>query len=203
VVLDDPMTSNDDTMQYIMINEIQRYYRGIKDGNYFVLLTHNVHFYLNVRPNTGTRYKIKVDGEEKEIRFYEKYGVLHLFSDGKRSTIQVIEKGKHDFKTSYETLWKELSFLYSAADATPDLMLSSCRKICETYMHFTKKGLDTFYGENTSAKKLFDVNQHSIDDLEAELNGRTKDEIKKILKGLFEQNGAGDHFDNYWKENAS
>lgn len=202
VVLDDPMTSNDDTMQYIMINEIQRYYREIKDGNYFVLLTHNVHFYLNIRPNTGTRYKIKVGGEEKEISFYEKYGVLHLFSDGKRSTIQVIEKGKHDFKTSYETLWKELLFLYSAADATPDLMLSSCRKICETYMHFTKKGLDTFYGENTSAKKLFDVNQHSIDDLEAELSGKTKDEIKKILKGLFEQNGAGDHFDSYWKEDG-
>lgn len=202
VVLDDPMTSNDDTMQYIMINEIQRYYRGIKDGSYFVLLTHNVHFYLNVRPNTGTRYKTKVDGEEKEISFYDKYGVWHLFSDGKRSSVRLVEKGKYDFKTSYETLWKELSFLYNAPDATPDLMLSSCRKICETYMHFTKKGLDTFYGENTSAKKLFDVNQHSIDDLEAELNGKTKDEIKKILKGLFEQNGAGDHFNSYWREST-
>lgn len=201
VVLDDPMTSNDDTMQYVMINEIQKYYRNIKEGNFFVLLTHNIHFYLNVRPNTAKKYEIKIDGEKREISFYEKYGVWHLFSDSKHTTILSIQKGKNDFSTSYETLWKEVAFLYNAADATADLMLSPCRKICETYMHFTKKGLDAFYGENTSAKKLFDVNQHSIDDLEAEMNGKSKDEIKTILKALFAQNGADDHFDNYWKEN--
>lgn len=203
VVLDDPMTSNDDTMQYIMINEIQKHYGNVKDGNYFILLTHNVHFYLNVRPNTGKRHKVKIDGEYKEISFYEKYGVLHLFSDGKLSTIKVISKGNYDFKTSYETLWKELSFLYNADDATPDLMLGPSRKICETYMHFSKKEIDVFYGENRSAKKLFDVNQHSIDDLEAEMNGKTKSEIKDLLKELFTQNGAEDHFNSYWKENES
>jgi wobble nucleotide-excising tRNase len=203
VVLDDPMTSNDDTMQYIMINEIQKYYRSIKSKNYFILLTHNIHFYLNVRPNTAMKYKIKINGNEKEISFYEKYGVWRLFSDSKRSTIRAIENGKNDFRTSYETLWIELLFLYSAAGATPDLMLSPSRKICETYMHFTKKSLETFYGENTSAKKLFDVNQHSIDDLEAELNGKTKDEIKNILESLFKHNGAEEHFNSYWKDHKS
>lgn len=39
VVLDDPMTSNDDTMQYLMIGEIQKLYRR-KDDYYFILLTH-------------------------------------------------------------------------------------------------------------------------------------------------------------------
>jgi len=203
VVLDDPMTSNDDTMQYIMINEIQKHYREVKSGNFFVLLTHNVHFYLNVRPNTGTKYKTKVGGENKEISFYEKYGIWHLFSDGKKSTIRAISKGKNDFKTSYETLWKELSFLFNATDATPDLMLGPSRKICETYMHFSKKGVDVFYVDNPSAKKLFDVNQHSIDDLEAEMNGKTKDQIKDILKELFTKNGAEDHFNSHWKENET
>jgi wobble nucleotide-excising tRNase len=197
VVLDDPMTSNDDTMQYVMIGEIQKFYRNLQDGDYFILLTHNVHFYLNARPNTSIKYK--VDGEE--ISFYEKFGVYHLFSDGKHSTTQRITEGKNDFKTSYETLWKELVFLHGATDATSDLMLNPCRKICETYMNFTKKGIETFYGNNTNAKKLFDVNQHSIDDLEAEQNGKTKDEIKDILKGLFGQNGAEEHFNSYWKEN--
>lgn len=196
VVLDDPMTSNDDTMQYIMIGEIQKYYRNLKDSNYFLLFTHNVHFYLNVRPNTAIKYKTG----GKEISFYEKYSVYHLFSDGKHATIQPIDKGKNDFKTSYETLWKELTFLYQATDATPDLMLNPCRKICETYMNFTKKGLETFYGENRNAKKLFDVNQHSIDDTEAEQNGKTKIEIKDILASLFKQNDAEEHFDSYWKE---
>lgn len=199
IVLDDPMTSNDDTMQYIMINEIQKLYRDLKEGNYFILLTHNAHFYLNARPNTGKMYKIKEGGEEKEISFYEKYGVFHLLSNGKRSTITPINKGKNDFGTSYETLWKELVFLHDTTDATPDIMLNPCRKICETYMHFTRKGVDKFYGENTSAKKLFDVNQHSIDDFEAEMNGKTKPEIKNILKQLFRQNEAEDHFNSYWK----
>lgn len=195
IVLDDPMTSNDDTMQYLMIGEIQKLYRGLKDGNYFVLLTHNCHFYLNVRPNTGTTYK----ENGTEISFYEKYGVQHLFSDGKRTAIKGISKGKQDFSTSYETLWKELVFLYNAADASPDLMLSPCRKICETYMKFTRKGIEAFYGENANAKKLFDVNQHSIDDFEADANGKTKDEIKTILYNLFAGNGAEDHINSHWK----
>ena len=123
-----------------------------------------------------------------------------MFSDGKHTTIQIINIGKNDFKTSYETLWKELTFLYQATDASPDLMLNPCRKICETYMNFTKKGIEAFYGENTNAKKLFDVNQHSIDDMEAEQNGKTKVEIKEILASLFKQNNAEEHFNSYWKE---
>lgn len=196
IVLDDPMTSNDDTMQYLMIGEIQKLYRGLKDGNYFIILTHNCHFYLNVRPNTGATYKEK----GTEISFYEKYGVHHLFSDGKRTTIKYITKGKQDFKTSYETLWKELVFLHDAEEAPSDLMLSPCRKICETYMNFTKKGIEAFYGDNINAKKLFDVNQHSLDDLEAEVNGKTKIEIKTILQTLFKDNGAEDHINSYWKD---
>ncbi len=199
IVLDDPMTSNDDTMQYLMIGEIQKLYRGLKDGNYFILLTHNCHFYLNVRPNIGITYK----ENGKDISFYDKYGVYHLFSDGKRTTIKSINTGKQDFKTSYETLWKELVFLYDAEDAAPDLMLSPCRKICETYMDFTKKGIEAFYGDNINAKKLFDVNQHSIDDFEAEANGRTKDEIKNILYNLFKDNGAEDHMNSYWRGGKS
>lgn len=195
IVLDDPMTSNDDTMQYLMIGEIQKFYRNIKD-DHFILFTHNSHFYLNVRPNTATTHK----ENGQEVSFYEKYGTCHLLSNGTHTTITPISKGKHDFKTSYETLWKELAFLYRAEDASPDLMLSPCRKICETYMNFTKKGIEAFYRDNTTAKKLFDVNQHSIDDLEAEQNGRTKEEIKNILHNLFEENGAADHINSYWKE---
>lgn len=199
IVLDDPMTSNDDTMQYLIIGQIQKLYRELKEGNYFVLLTHNCHFYLNVRPNTAKPYS----ENGKEISFYEKYGVYHLFSDGKRTTIKSISKGKQDFKTSYETLWRELVFLHDTEDASPDLMLSPCRKICETYMNFTKKGIEAFYANNTNAKKLFDVNQHSIDDFEAEANGKTKAEIKNILYQLFKDNCAEDHMNGYWRTGES
>lgn len=193
IVLDDPMNSNDDTMQYLMIGEIQRYYRGISGDNFFINLTHNCHFYLNVRPNTTRKYKLNGD----EVSYYEKYGNYHLYSDGKQTTFSKIMKGKKDFKTNYEMLWLELQFLYDSNE--PNLMLNVCRKICETYMSFTKKGIEQFYGENTNAKKLFDVNQHSIDDMDAEQNGRTKEEIRDILKALFEQNNAMEHFENYFR----
>jgi len=193
VVLDDPMTSNDDTMQYLMISEIQKFYRELSDGNYLLILTHNCHFYLNVRPNTAQSYK----ENGQEISHYGKFGNYHMISDGKHTTINKIEKGKQDFITNYEMLWRELTFLFDSNE--PNLMLNVCRKICETYMHFTKKGVESFYGDNISAKKLFDVNQHSIDDLEAEQNGKTKEEIKKILTGLFEMNNAKEHFESHFK----
>ncbi|WP_238580207.1 hypothetical protein, partial [Treponema endosymbiont of Eucomonympha sp.] len=80
----------------------------------------------------------------------------------------------------------------------PDLMLNPCGKKCETFMKFTKKGIEKFYGNNTNAKKLFDVNQHSFDDLEAEQNGKTREEIKNILEELFKQNGAEEHYGAYF-----
>lgn len=188
IVLDDPMTSNDDTMQYLMIGEIQKFYEKIEQTNRrLVLLTHNTHFYLNVRNNKGSGYNS-----------YNKHGIFHLFSNGKHTIIKPIASGNDDFKTSYEMLWNELVFLYE--QSKPDLMLNSCRKICETYINFTKKDHASFYGNNTNAKKLFDVNQHSIDDLEAELNGKTREEIKNILHDLFEQNNAEEHFNSYWGE---
>ena len=196
IVLDDPMTSNDDTMQYLMIGEIQKLYQRLEDDSYIIILTHNCHFYLNVRPNTKATYK----KEGNDISFYEKYGVYHFLSNGKCTTIKRIVKGKKDFSTSYEILWKELVFLYNAPDATCDLMLSPCRKICETYMKFTKRGIDKFYkGSTNAAYKLFNVNLHSPDDFEAEQNGRTKEEIKIILLELFKQNDAEEHFNNHWK----
>ncbi|GBR74116.1 putative AAA family ATPase [Candidatus Termititenax aidoneus] len=182
IVLDDPMTSNDDTMQYLMIGEIQRYYKKLQNDSFFVLLTHNCHFYLNVR--------------KRENKFHEKYGNFHLFSDGKLATIRIIKDDNDDFKTNYEMLWKELLFLYEKDKR--DLMLNSCRRICETYFKFNCK--DNFYESSMTAKKLFDVNQHSIDDLEAEQNGRTREEIKSVLEKLFENNNAAEHFKTYWKE---
>ncbi len=197
VVFDDPMTSNDDTMQYLMISEIQKFYRNLNDGNYFLFLTHNCHFYLNVRPNTATKYKCN----DKEISFYEKYGNYCLLSDGKHASIKSIENGKQDFKTNYELLWKEIQFLYEEDNATADIMLNPFRKICETYMKFNSIGIDKFFENNLGVKKLYDVNQHSIDDLEAEQNGRTKDEIKTMLQKLFGNNNASEHFSAYWHNN--
>ncbi|MDR1285537.1 MAG: AAA family ATPase [Campylobacteraceae bacterium] len=189
IILDDPMTSNDDTMQYLMIGEVQKLYEKDKNGNYkklgiddyLILLTHNCHFYLSIRK--PTKY------------FYKNYGNFHLFSNGKLSTIKSIDNSNDDFKTNYEIFWKELVFLYE--QNKPDLMLNSCRKICETYSKFNC--INDLYGNNITAKKLFDVNSHSIDDLEAEQNGKTRENIRDILDKLFESNNANEHFNAHWE----
>lgn len=186
VVFDDPMSSNDSTMQYLMISKLQELYEIIREGNHgtFILLTHNCNFFLNVRKRTK--------------KLYEKYGFYHLMSNGITTEIVTITNGNEDFLTSYELLWKELVYLYNSNK--PDLMLSCCRRICETYIKFNCIDLNEFYKDNLSAKKLFDVNQHSIDDLESELNNKTTEEIKNILSNLFVKNNASDHFENHWSK---
>lgn len=147
IVLDDPMTSNDDTMQYLMIAEIQKLFKSLKKDNFLIILTHNCHFYLNIRPNTRPDYKkIKNKNVYKRVGFYEKYGVFHLLSDGEHTTIKPITDGKQDFYTNYDALWKELVFLYEKD--VPALMLNPCRRICETYLKFTKQSVEKFYPES-------------------------------------------------------
>jgi len=182
------MTSNDDTMQYLMIGEIQKLYGEIKNSDYLLISTHNCHFYLNVRPYN-------------KIDLYEKYNIIHLNSDGKLTNIKRIATDKEDFKTNYELLWKELVFLYN--NDVPDLMLNPCRRICETYIKFTKSDLNGFYKDHPGARKLFNVNQHSLDDLEAEQNGKNREEIKNILLGLFKSAKAEDHFNGYWEKSET
>ena len=50
----------------------------------------------------------------------------------------------------------------------------------------------------SEAEKLFDVNSHSIDDLEAELNGKDKSAIIDILKKVFSDNHSLEHFKSHW-----
>ena len=48
------------------------------------------------------------------------------------------------------------------------------------------------------AKKLFDVNSHSIDDLEADLTGKTKEEVATLFYCCFQKNDCINHFMSYW-----
>ncbi len=46
---------------------------------------------------------------------------------------------------------------------------------------------------------MFHVNSHSIADVEAELNGKSKYEITQMLYDSFAKNECGNHFLKYWK----
>lgn len=192
VIFDDPMNSNDDTMQYLIITEIQNLYRGIDldkfnpDRDYFLCLTHNAHFYLNVQPNGNHKDR---NGKTK----YDKNGYYRLENGG----IKQITSDKEDFGTYYESLWIELQSLYE--NDLLNSMLNSMRRIIETYMKFNKITSDNFYKDLNEHLKLFNVNSHSIDDHSMETIGKTKEQLLDMFKNIFDSNNALNHFNVYWK----
>lgn len=195
IVFDDPMDSNDDMMQYIIITEIQDLMKPIdkkRVSDILVVMTHNSHFYINVKYNRLYKDGLDRNGAEKIGDNF-----IRLQKEGGVTRIKILNSEGQDFSTNYELLWKELRFLFD--NDKPNLMLNSIRRIIETYTKFNKS--DNFYGENKEAQKLFNVNSHSIDDLEAELNGKTKDQIIDLMRACFNSNNAKNHFKTHW--NAS
>ena len=183
IVFDDPMNSNDDTMQYMIIDELQCLMKNIHSDDKMIILTHNNHFYLNVK--YGRKYKTD--------RF------IRLVSNGATTKIKYINTPEDDFKTNYEALWKDARYLYDDENASAEMLLNPIRRIIETYTKFNIIDKTEFYKNQSGAKKLFDVNSHSIDDFEADLNGKTKEDIVLLFEECFRDNYVGEHFDKYWK----
>ena len=182
ILFDDPMSSNDDTMQYIIIEELSKLMKNEYKFHKTVILTHNCHFYINVKYGFS----------------YKKSNFIRLTSKNKKTYINYITDKNEDFKTSYEFLWKELKLLNSEENLHPESLLNPMRRIIETYTKFNGINKNTFYQKVVGSKKLFDVNSHSIDDLEADLNGKTKDQIIDIFKNCFIESNAAEHLNMYW-----
>lgn len=162
IIFDDPMNSNDDTTQYLIISYLQDLINNLSENQQLFILTHNIHFYLNVRYDWWRKApKTKL--------------TLHLKKIDGKSKILPIETQDKDLKTSYDALWTELRWLYQ--QDKPDFMLNPIRRIFETFSKFNNISPSVLFKNDAEAKKLFDVNSHSIDDLEADLNGKTKEDI--------------------------
>ncbi|MBC6298279.1 AAA family ATPase [Listeria sp. FSL L7-1517] len=190
IVFDDPMTSNDDTMQYLIIDELQKIIKKYKknpSSGKFILLTHNTFFYLNCS------YEIKNSRSGENV--FEENNFYKIQRCDNYNKINKIETARQDFKTNYEALWHELVFLYT--EEKPEMMLNPIRRIIETYIIFNVK--EGFYKNNKLAKNLFNTNSHYFSDLEADLNGKSQEDIKNIMKKCFEDNGAVNHFNRHWK----
>lgn len=183
IIFDDPMTSNDDTAQYLIISELVNLIKnnGLGSRQIFIL-THNTHFYLNAR------YDWKYSDKKK--------ATFHLHKLNGHTYIKPITKGNEDLKTSYNELWVELHWLFDKGQS--NFMLNPARRIFETYMKFNCLSIEELYREDIEAKKLFDVNSHSIDDLEAEPNGKSCEVILKKIEGVFHNLGADSHFKKHW-----
>ena len=186
IVFDDPMSSNDDVMQYIIVEELNDLMKSTKDPDKVILLTHNKHFYINIRYGY-----INKCTKNRFIRFV---------SDGYKTHFLFISKPEEDFETSYGALWSELKLLYNYEFASPDILLNPIRRIVETFTKFNSINKHEFMNCVSGAEKLFNVNSHSIDDTEAELNGKNKKEIVQILCTCFAKNNSIEHFKSYWPD---
>lgn len=198
IVFDDPMNSNDDTMQYLIISEIENIVKSIcpnkKDKNTkmgsknkLILLTHNTHFYRN---NLEGLPGIHRNGG------YSKYNIYKFRAINGKTIIEKIDKANKDINSSYQRLWDEVVFLYE--HKKPNLMLNLIRQIIETFCSFSAKDKNDFYKKFPELKKLLNVNSHGIEDLEVDLNGKTEEQIKNLLSEIFERNGYKEHFDQLW-----
>lgn len=192
IVFDDPMSSNDDKMQYLIIWELQKLYQN-KDRDKFdsnrdimVVLTHNVHFYLNVQPH----------GYFKDEDGRTKYDKNNFYRIDHHAFIKISTE-KEDFKTSYEALWVELKDLYECSHELS--MLNTMRRIIETFMKFNALKQDIFYQDNEQYLKLFNVNSHGIDDPSAVQYTESIDEMRDLFYQIFKDNHYEEHFKYYWK----
>lgn len=187
VIFDDPMTSNDNNMQYIMIEELIKLINASnKNDNIeqLIIMTHNHHFYLNLTGYLKEKYK--------------KHQFLRFVSNGENTNIKLIKSKEEDFKSNYEALWQDLEFVYTSDKGRAGLLCNISRRIVDTYTNFNSISKTSFYRDVVGAKKLFDVNSHEIEDLEADLLVEDKKKIIKILYNCFEENNGVEHFKKYF-----
>lgn len=193
IIFDDPMDSNDDTTQYLIMTKLRDLVDELKGTEDQVfILTHNIHFYINTRMDYWW-YKSGSSNYKKTT--------YHLYKISEKTKIKTITKKDEDIDTTYKALWKELRYLFE--QKKPQFMLNTARRIIETYTSFNNIDKNDFYSANKEAKMLFNVNSHSdkdIYDFYSDPNGKNEEEIKEIIEDLFRQNRAIKHFNVNWEK---
>ncbi|WP_215492105.1 AAA family ATPase [Fenollaria sporofastidiosus] len=187
IIFDDPMNSNDINMQYIIIDELNKLIEKANKNDYIeklIIMTHNHHFYINLAGFPKTRYRV--------------CDHLRFVSNGINTNVITIANKNEDFKSSYDSLWQDLNFVYSSKEGSAGLLCNISRRIIDSFINFNSMTKNDFYKDNGDAKKLFDVNSHELYDFDADFFGLDKNKIIKTLYKCFESNNAKEHFKNYF-----
>lgn len=190
IIFDDPVNSNDDNSQYLILAEIHDLIRNNQDDQFFIF-THNNHFYVQIRPSS-----------------YKNKGMFHLRRAGKTSIIQITSP-KDDISSIYEDLWDELHFLYNNKRI---ISTWNCmRRILETYGRFNfanDSPRKTEYNLPTSTDRILylsllkslHVNSHIGIDTDIDLSDRNIETLLYAFYDVFASLKATDHFRSYWGE---
>lgn len=201
VIIDDPISSLDSTILFIVSTLIKEIIKNIREDNninikQIFILTHNIYFHKEVSfidmknsKNNDTHYWILTKEEET-------------------STFQFFGK-ENPIKTGYETLWNELKTSNSVI-GSQNIM----RKIIETYFKLlgginASKIAEHF--SEISEKQLCDsllswINDgsHNIpDDLHYTVTNESIEKYKDIFKKIFVATGHEGHFNMMMKRDNS
>ncbi len=194
LVLDDPISSLDSTILYIVSSMVKALIKDVRDGvsdvDQVFILTHNVFFHKEAS---------FVDGRTKIMNDVN-YWIIS--KDNNITTIRAYEKN-NPIKTSYELLWQELKADSNASLVTVQNIM---RRILENYFSILGKGIDDTIVNSfgTTEEKMIcrsliswiNDGSHTIpDDLYIDSYTDSIDRYKDVFREIFIKMDHKAHYD--------
>ena len=192
VIIDDPISSLDSNVLFVVSNLIKTIIQDVKDKKNNIrqifILTHNVYFFKEVT--------FKGNGNNKWSE--ESYWVLRKPNNSTR----IIQHYQNPIKTTYELLWRELDDIDKINIAT---VYNTMRRILEYYFNILgglnyEKAISEFEGEEKlifkSLVSWINDGSHFInDDLVIDAEPETISKYLKVFKEIFIKLGHKSHYD--------
>lgn len=189
VVIDDPVSSLDADILFIVSNLIKEIFKEIHNSKGYIkqifILTHNVYFYREVTFNSRRM-------KQQKLTFW----IVRKSDDGSKFE----RHESNPIKTSYQLLWSELS----KSDDSKLTIQNTLRRILENYFKILgdvnpEDICSRFDGaDRVICKSLFswlNDGSHSVhDDINIAIDRNTVERNLKIFRKIFEKSGHSAHY---------
>ncbi|MBR6658524.1 MAG: AAA family ATPase [Paludibacteraceae bacterium] len=203
VVIDDPISSLDSNVLFVVSSLIKEIVKDIRNGNgniqQIIVLTHNVYFHKEI----SNMYIMKEHAEDMNPNYW----ILRKKND---KTNIIYYEQDNPIKSSYELLWRELREVHTNKNLSCITIQNVMRRILETYF----KTLGGYKDDDILNR--FEVQQekeicrsliywindgsHCIpDDLYVEQENDMIEKYMKVFKLIFERLGHDNHYNMMMK----
>jgi len=204
LVIDDPISSLDSQILFIVSTLIKEYiYKVRKNNDYFIkqiiILTHNVYFHKEIS---------FISQREQGIRNDTSYYILRKFNN--KSFIEYSKK--NPIQSSYELLWIDLKNAINNSNVCKTSIQNIMRKILENYFKVfggidDEEILSKFEIPEekyicSSLISWINEGSHTIpDDFEVQLQDNDIEKYMKVFEEIFEKMGHQAHYEMMFKGN--